>query len=790
MRRLLGWLVDHPLWTLSGILFITVVFALFLPRLEFQADYSKMLPTGDPIVAQYERTRDLFGSQSLFMFAIVAEEEGTLFDLPSLTKLYRITDELQAFVDEGLVEEVISPATVDIVQGSATAITVRPILPGPPRDEEDVAHFREAILSERMVRDTLFLADGSAAVLVLKAHPEFEDDEEAMGRVLARLEAIAAQESGPERFYISGDAAFLVYVNRYMRRDLAFLLPVVAAVVVGVLFLSFRTLRGVLLPMAVVLVALVWTMGFVAAVGAKLTMISTFLPVLLVAVGSAYGIHVVNDHAELARHGGDRKDLARRIVDEMLLPIAGAALTTAAGFLTLLSAFLVPTREFGAFAAFGTLTAFVLAMTLIPALLALLPVPQPRERRFHLAFERAVRRATGFVAARPVLTVAIAGAVFAVFLSGVPLLRVESDVTKYFRSDSPVVQGMTFVEERFGGSQELSVVVDTGRMDGLKDPEVLRFFERLQGFLESRPEVGSTSSLADLVKETYFTLRGDDPAYYAIPATSRAVAQVLLLYESGGGEVTRGMAAQRFSQGRITARVKSIGLAGYATLTRDLEEFIVTERPTQIVFTYVTGSPALYIELSRKLIQSQIVSLGASLGGVGLIVAVLMASLGAGLLVLIPLVVTVAGNFGVMGYAGAYLDMATVMIASLTVGIGVDYAVHFLSRYRRERGVGHGHREALAETVRTSGRGILINAATLTFGFLVMLLSSFGALQTFGWLIALTMITSLIGAMFVLPAVLAWIRPAWLRARFGNRSALLAGEKESRAAAQNKGGTP
>lgn len=762
MRRVLAWLVGHPAWTLGGIALITLVFALFLPRLGFQADYSQMLPAGDPVVAEYDRARDLFGSQSLFMLAVVAEESGTLFDLPSLTKLYRITDELQQFVDEGLLEDVISPLTVDIVQGSATAITVRPILSGPPRNEEDVTTFRQTVLEERLVRDTLFLADGSAAVLVLKAHPDLEDDEQAMGKVLAHLESLAAHHGGPESFYVSGDAAFLVYVNRYMRKDLAFLLPVVILVVVAVLFVSFRTLRGVLLPMAVVLVALVWTMGFVALVGAKLTMISTFLPVLLVAVGSAYGIHVVNDHAELVRRGGDRKGLALQIADEMLTPIAGAALTTAAGFLTLLAAFLVPTREFGVFAAFGTLASFVLALTLIPAILALLPVPRVRERKARLLFDSIVGRAAGFAARRPVFTLGLAVAVLGVFLGGVPWLTVESDMTKYFRPDSPVVQGLRFVEDRFGGSQELSVVVNTGRTDGLKDPTVLRFFERLQRFLEDRPEVGSTSSLADLVKETYFTLRGDDPSFYAIPGTPQAVAQLFLLYEGGGGEVTRGMAAQRFSWGRITARVRSVGLSGYAGLTRDVEAFIAQEKPPQVVEVYVTGSPSVYVQLSRKLIQSQIVSLGASLGAVALIVILVMASVGTGLLVLIPLVVTVAGNFGVMGYVGAHLDMATVMIASLTVGIGVDYAVHFLARYRRERVASGEHREALAQTVRTSGRGILVNAATLTLGFLVMLLSSFGALQTFGWLIAVTMVTSLVGAMFVLPAALAWIRPKWL----------------------------
>ncbi|HAZ27529.1 TPA: hypothetical protein DCY67_02775 [Candidatus Acetothermia bacterium] len=776
-------MVDHPVWTLLGIAIVTAIFAAFLPRLGFEADYSKMLPAGDPVVAVYDRTRDTFGGQSLFLLAVSAEDGGTLFDLSSLAKVYAITEELQTLVTEGLIEEVLSPTTVDIVAGTAAAITVRPALPGPPRTEADAALFREVVLGERLVRDSLVLSDGSAMLIVLKAVPELEDNEQAMGRVLARLAEIEVRHGGPERFYISGDAAFLVYVSRYMRQDLGFLLPVVIAVVMAVLFVSFRTLRGVVLPMAVVLVALVWTMGFMAAVGAKLTMISTFLPVLLVAVGSAYGIHIVNSHAALARTGGDRRELAYRIATHMLSPVAAAALTTAAAFLTLLTAFLVPTREFGLFAAFGTLAAFVLAMTLIPAILSLLPLPRQRERKSRRLFDLLVTRSARFLGRHPAWTAALAAVVFVAFLVGVPLLTVESDMTRYFHPDSPVARGLEFVEERFGGSQEMSLVIDTGQRDGLKDPEVLRFMDRLQGYLEARAEVGATTSLADHVKETHFTLRGDDPAFHTIPTTARAVSQVLLLYEMGGGEVTRGMATRDFSRGRIAARVRSVGLSGYLALTRDVEAFISREKPAQVTSSYVTGSPVVFVQLARGLIRSQIVSLGAGFGAVGVIVAVVMGSLGAGLLALVPLVVTVAGNFGVMGYAGAHLDMATVMIASLSVGIGVDYAVHFLSRYRRERAVGRGHEDALGETVRTTGRGILINAATLTLGFLVMLLSSFGALVTFGWLFALTMVTSVIGALFVLPAVLAWVNPRGLMSRWGQRgrrsgSAAATGESE------------
>ncbi|MBC7318545.1 MMPL family transporter, partial [Candidatus Bipolaricaulota bacterium] len=575
MNRLAHLVTRHPYLVLAAIGLVSLVFALFIPRIGFQADYSKMLPEDDPIVAQYKKTRDLFGGQSMFLLVITAEDGGTLFDLPSLQKLYALTAELKKLEEEGLVEEVLSPANVKIVEGTEAALLVRPILPGPPETEEDVEIFRTKALAERMVRDNLVLSDGTGAIAILRLSAAVEKREDIQAQILKRLEEVAEKYSGPEKIYISGDAAFLVYVNRYMRQDLAWLLPIVVAVVVAVLAVSFRSVWGVILPLGVVLVGLIWTMGLVGLAGRKLTMISTFLPVVLVAVGSAYGIHVVNEYFQRVARGAEKKEAVRATVREMFIPVLGAAVTTAAGFLTLLSSFLVPTREFGMFSAFGVMACFFLALLLIPALLVVLPMPKARLAKTEM---KSAQKFARFLSAHPVFVIFVGVAVLGGLILGIPRLKVESDVTRYFRENSPVVEALRVADERFGGSQELSIVIDTGKRDGLKDPAVLTFMDELQKFLEERPEVGPTSSLVNLVKESYFTLRGDDPAFYTIPKTSRAVAQVLLLYEMGGGEATGSMATRDFRVGRISARVRSVGLAGYDALLRAVEEFVAREK--------------------------------------------------------------------------------------------------------------------------------------------------------------------------------------------------------------------
>ncbi len=764
ISRLASLVTRRPWCVLTAVAVVTIGLGLFVSRLEFEGDYSLMLPQDDPVVARYERTMDLFGAQSVFMLAMAAPADGSVFELSSLEKLYAITEELEAFQEQGWLEDVISAANVETVQGTAGTIEVGSLLPGPPETEDDARRFRERILEERQLRDVLVLADGSASIIVLRIHPDFEDREDVLTEMQVALENTAQRYAGPERFYITGDAPLLVYVNRYMRRDLSLLFPVVVAVVSAVLLISFRLLRGLLLPLVVVLLAVVWTLGLMGATGHKLNMISTFMPVLLVAVGSAYGIHVINAFLQRQRMGGTKLEAVRDVVRDMAGPVFGAAFTTAAGFVTLLSSFLVPSREFGLFSAFGVMAAFLLTMTVIPAVLTLLPKPRVREPGRLLLVDRAADLAAGALARRPRWSLFAVLAVLGGLLVGVPLLEVESDLSKYFRADSPMIQGQRFVEDRFGGSQELRVVVEAGKRDAFKEPAMLDFLARLQAFLESREEVGTATSLADLVKEVHYTFRGDDPEYYRIPDETRAVAQLLLLYEMGGGEVLRTQVTRDFSKALVTARVQSVGMSRFAELKASVDGFLAEEldKLPHDTTAYVTGTPSIYMQISHKLIQSQVVSLGTSLGAVWLIVALVMGSLVAGLCALVPLVVAIAGNFGVMGYTGAQLDMATVMIASLSVGIGVDYAVHFLTRYRRLRCAGQPHQEALALAYRTSGRGIVINVVTLTLGFLVMLLSSFGALAAFGWLITLTMVTSMLGALFVLPAVLGIAQPGFL----------------------------
>ncbi len=769
IRLITRWIAQHPIWVLAGVGAITIFFGLFAPGIEFFSDLEAMLPQDDPVVHRFEETKEDFGSQSIVLIAMAAPEGESVFTLSTLQKLYATTLELETLETEGLLEDVISPTSVDVVQGTDVALIVGPILSSSPETEEDVVAFRTEILAERQLLGSIILEDESAVAIILKVHPDIEGDQVKIDGVMKRVNAILARNEGPERFYVTGDTPLIFYASSYMHQDLGFLFPIVVLVVMAVLFVSFRSLRGVMLPLGVVLLAVTWTIGFMVLVGVKLTIVSAFLPILLVAVGSAYGIHVVNDYFERsALPHGSRRELIVQVVEEMANPVFIAAFTTAIGFLTLLSAFLQPIREFGFFVAAGVTSSFVLSLTLVPAVLSLTPLPKAvlRRKTNGSLFERGAKQLARIIDRRKIVVAVIVVLVLGLFLAAIPQLAVETDISKYFRQDSPVIQGMNYVEEHFGGSLQMSIVVDTDRRDGLKDPEVLGFMDALEEYIRTLDLAGSPSSLVGLVKETNFALHGDDDVHYAIPDSDRAIAQVLLLFEMGGGEVLESMVSHDFSTAIVTAPVRSAGTAELQELLESVQHHIDETIPSGIS-TYITGMPSIYIQVSQKIVQSQISSLLTGLSGVGVIVALLMGSVVAGLIAMAPLVLSVVGNFGTMALTGANLDMATVMIASMVIGIGVDYSVHFITRYRRERMQGNPHREALFVTYNTAGRAIVYNALTLTFGFLILTLSNFLAFQTLGWLVALTMVSSAAGSLLIVPVILGLTSPKFLTREVG-----------------------
>lgn len=750
LTRLIDATIQHPRWVMAVVALLTVGFAAAILGLGIgmENDFTKFLPQHHPAVAAHNRAQETYGSQDLFLVALVAED--TIFKPETLAKFKAMEE---AFERIPGVDTVRGPATADVIYGTANAVVVEPAMQTVPQSPEEVERYRQRVMGDRNLRGLIVSEDGKAGAISITLATWADAPP-----IVAQIEAIARPFDGPEALYMAGEPVLRSTVANTMVSDLQRLIPFVVLVMVAVLLLSFRSLRGVLLPLSVVIISTLWALGTMALFNQPMTPFAIIMPVMLIAIGAADGIHILNKYNEEAAVRGDRVEVVRRTMHELASPVILTSLTTAAGFLALVTSFLWPQRSLGVITAVGVLYAMVLSLTFIPALLARLPLPKrATANRFEASWvSRALGGASRWIAKRPKLIVVVSLVVLVGFGAALPQLKIETRPDEFLGDNHPVVQAMAVMDRYFGGSMQLAIDVRSGQRDGLKTPEVLQKMVDLQSFLLAQPEVGQVSSLAKVAMQLNETLHASDPKFYRVPQDPRLAAQIFILYS---GDL-HNLALGDFSQGEVVARVESLSSDQMIDMVNRIQPYL-DEHFSGALEAEMVGSVRQFSAIVPLISVSQIYSMLASTLAVWLIVALMMRSLVGGLMSVIPLVFTLAIAFGSMALFRVPLDMATLMLGSVAIGIGIDYSIHFITRFRLE--ARHSClKHAYARTMRTTGKGIFFNAASLMLSFAVLLASNFQGNVNFGRLVALTMLVSAVSALVVIPTLFFLRRPAFL----------------------------
>lgn len=752
MMKLIAGVENHPWWTVLGVGAITVGFlaAILLLGIKSETDFLKFMPQDNPAVAAFNGAKETYGSQDLFLISLMSED--TIFNAATLLKFKQLEEELAGIPG---VETVRGPATADVIYGTENAIVVEKAMPTVPQTAEEIRAYKERVLADRNLKGWVVSEDGKAGAISLKL--ALGADVPAM---VKRIQAVVSKYEGPERAFMAGQSVLRSTIADTMAVDMQRLIPFVILVMILVLFASFRSLRGVLLPLVVVILSVIWALGTMALFDQPMTPFAVIMPVMLIAIGAADGIHILNKYNEAAaKSSGGRRAVVLETMREMVKPVVLTSVTTAAGFLALTSSFLWPQRSLGVITAAGVIYAMILSLTLIPALLARLPLPRQRQQKeFSKTF---ISNCLAFVARvigqKPLLTVGAAFVLLAIFAAAVPQVRIETKPDEFLGEDHPVIAAMQVMDEKFGGSLQMAIEIRTGQRDGLKNPEVLKQIVALQDYLLSFPKVGQVSSIAKVVMQMNETLHASDPAYYAVPEDPRLAAQIFILYS---GDLDN-LALADFSRGEVMARVNNMGSKETIALVEDVNAYL-EQNFSGAVQAELVGSMRQFAALVPLISTSQITSLLYSMGAAFLMLALLMRSLLGGVISVIPLLFTIVIAFGAMTFADVALDMATLMLGSIAIGIGVDYSIHFVSRYQREISAGKTWKQAYDVTMRTSGKGIFYNAAALLLSFAVLMASSFQGNVNFGRMVVLTMVVSSVSAMTVIPTLFLLIKPRFM----------------------------
>jgi hypothetical protein len=578
--------------------------------------------------------------------------------------------------------------------------------------------------------------------------------------------ALKHKYEGPEKIHMAGLPLTRREVSATMTSDVKKLFPYGITLMILLLVFTFHSWTGAFLPFTVVIMSIVFTIGLMVMVGVKMTVVEMLIPVMLIAIANSYSIQVITQYfvEYFNNPKADKDNLIRLILSYLTTPVLLSGFTTLVGFLSLRSHILPPAKNLGLLCACGTTMAYIYSLTFIPAALKLLDFPATLKAAS--SHERTSRFMQGwgrfFIRFRKPFLIACLLGIIGVS-TGMTRIIVDTNPIAYWKKSAEIRQSNDVIDRNFGGSSTISILA-TG---DIKDPEFLRKIESLCTFLESQPAVTRANSIVDMLKRMNQAFHGDSVQYNIIPATTEEVAQYLFLYSlTGDTKDLDRFVDYDYTQAQILARVNDSSSQTSYKLYTDTQDFIANNMGTEN-FPSVSGMAPLIGVLSKLVVDGQIRSLALSIVAVFIIVAIAFRSTVAGLISIVPLSAAVVCLFGVMGYVGITLNMATALISSIMIGIGIDYTIHFIFRFRLEARKDGDAEQAAIRTMTTSGKGIVYNAVAVIIGFTVLMLSGFEPIFFFGFLIVFSIVGCLFGALTILPSLLILTKPGFI---FGKRS--------------------
>ena len=761
IHSLLEFIRRHSLPVILLFALVTCGLGVALVSLEVDPDLESLLSEDEETI---RLMRKYGGGETEHNYFVFAAESADPFRLEALAALSAAIESIEGLPE---IEPGISPFNLITFSNDGGRLSLVPLSTDrqAPGTERELALFRKRITETPFAENLVISGDHTTLVSFF---PVGRTDN--YGRLMDRIEEILAALEPYYRTYTTGTIPFMKSTEAYLSRDLSRLLLLAALVILVSFYLGFRTARAVFLPLLIVLMGTVWCLGFMSLVGFPLTMIGVLIPPLVLALGSSYSIHILNQYYREGPDSGSDNRWITAAIAHVNRTILLASATTIAGLLSLLAVSMRQTREFAVSTSVGIAACAVLSLFFFPAVLYRLGAPKPKQTQRVLSgsLTRAISRlGAAALRGRLVIVVGLVGLVV-LFSFSVRKIRYNTDAMSYFPQDAQVVRDMRFFTGKIGGFENvsLSLAAPGNEANYFLRPEVLQQVARFENALAEIPDICYISSFVQYLKHVNQVMYGS----YGLPA-SRAPVLLLSRYlrvlaAESQGRALGAMANEDFSVLTITLRIFDsargafIDEVGLKDLLARIDAIQTRELPAEL--TVERWGPILrYLHLSNTLQRDAVRSLLVAVIGILLITALAFRSAAYGLYALVPLLTGVMVNAVFMVAARIPLDMITIMVSSVAVGVGVDDSIHFLIHFRRQRAANGGDvAGAIAGTMAIAGRPILLTTVSIVAGLLILALATFQPIRYFGLLVCLTLAATCLGTVVVLPAVLALGRGA------------------------------
>lgn len=777
---------------------LTALSFLGMQALYMDSSNESFLGKGDPVIAQNQEFKEVFGNEE-FVFIMVDCKDS--FSPQALTYLRKLGSEIQAKVP--FVKEVLGIHNVEYADYKDDTLVVENLVPDQiPSDPATLDSYRKKLQSKKLY-DGLMSKDsryaglyisfkkiptyvyvpvpkgyspleqaGSSNAIIILADKVFETPDQGKNLseladprklITPALSYVLEQEKNKDFPSTMIGVAILDFeTDRIVSSEMG-LFGLLSLIFSGLtLLVLFRKLRAFIIPILVAGITLSMLLGLMGFLKFPINITSILIPTLILVISVSYSIHFISHFLTQFKLTGKRKDSIRYMLESTAFPCFLAGLTTAIGFLSFLFVPIQPLREIGIISSLGVFITFLLAYLLTPLLfsfgkdelvadIALVPKPRLLEQWSHGLIE--------FVIRYPVRVIIAVSACSLILLFGIVNIKVQGDMLKMLGNKFKVVQDIEEVTSKLGALYSYEIMISLPELDMAKDPTVLKAMDELAERVSQAPQVFKTISLADMVKDLRFTMNGQEAAYNSLPETREEAAQYLLLYEMSGGDSLSDMVDFDYTKTHISVQLKALmDNSTMAASIEDIQAFSKEHFPqgTEIA---VVGDMALLLRMIETIISGQISSVLLTFVIIGLIMMVALRSPALGMVLMIPNVIPVFIVVGIMGFCDIKLDLLTMLISSIIIGIAVDNTIHFSVNYRNFYHQTLDVDEAIRLSAKKTHAPFLISTIVLCIGFGMLGFSKMSSLANFSLLSVIAIITALVNDFVVTPALLKVLKP-------------------------------
>ena len=779
-RQFGEWVFDNK-WKTLALMFLLIAGVLSqLPKITIDTSSEGFLHADDPILATYNEFRDQFGRDETIMLAI---KTPNVFDQTFLRDLKKLHIELEDNVP--YLDEVNSLINARNTRGEGDSLIVEDLFEDWPESAEALAEKKSLILNSKLYKNFLISEDAKYTTLMIStvayspgesevdltegfeesSEPSKEDltflTDAENSEVVNKVQEITKKYHS-ENFYIyhAGSPVVVHSIKRSMQKDMQTSTKFALLTIAIVLLILFRRASGVFLPILMVILTLLSTLAFMAATGTPLKLPTQILPSFLLAVGVAASVHLLSIfYHHLNEHHNKREAIAYSL-GHSGLAIAMTSLTTAAGLLSFSMSEVAPIADLGRFAASGVLVSLIYTLVLLPALIALIPLKHKDDSstQGRTRLMDKVLLAFAHVSTNHSKTIVIASVIIIV-VSVFGLLKTTffHDPLTWMPKSWETRQATELLDVEMKGTSVLEVVIDTGKENGLYEPKLIQALDKLHTTIDDfslgEINISKTVSLVDVLKESNRALHGNDEKYYTPPVERDLIAQELLLFENSGSDDLEDLVDSQFSKARFTIKTPWIDAARNTQLILAIEEQFKAALADQ-ADTSVTGMGSLFGRTMDAAINSTKISYLAATAVITIMMILLLSDIKLGLVSMIPNLLPIVISLSVMGYLGMPLDMFTMLIGSIAIGLVVDDTIHFLHNFRRYHKETQNVNLAVEKTLLSTGRAIFVTTVVLCLGFFIFMTADMNNVFRFGFITGITIILALLSDLLLAPALM------------------------------------